>query len=103
MSFTREDIRASVERAGDAHWRALVRHHEDPYPRPAPTPGDICRAEAERLNDLGFAARADLVLKESRVHRVGEEVELVHVFSGSADGREVLTPPFRNYAPEGEP
>ena len=41
VSLTREDVRAAVERAGDAHWQALIRHHEDPYPRPAPTPGDV--------------------------------------------------------------
>ena len=28
MPFTREYLRASVERAGDAHWRALITYHE---------------------------------------------------------------------------
>jgi hypothetical protein len=100
MAFTREDLRASVERAGDEHWRALVRHHEEAYPRPTPTPGDICRAEAERLNQLGWADKAGATLKESQVRRVGEEVELVHLFR-AADGSELRTEPFRNYAPEG--
>jgi hypothetical protein len=97
MPLTREDVRGAVERAGDAHWQALIRHHEDPYPRPTPTPGDICRGEAERLNQLGYGDRADLTLAESRVTRVGEEVELVHLFRWT-DGSEVRTEPFRNYA-----
>jgi hypothetical protein len=98
MAFTREDLRASVERAGDEHWRALVAHHEEAYPRPTPTPGDICRAEAERLTQLGLSEREGLTLAESRVRRIGEEVELVHVFR-RADGSEQRTDPFRNYAP----
>ncbi len=98
MPLTREDVRASVERAGEAHWQALIRHHEDPYPRPTPTPGDICRAEAERLNSLGLG---DSKLRESRVTRVGEEVELVHLLI-QPNGLEQLIPPFRNYAPEPE-
>ncbi len=99
MSLTREAVRAAVERAGDQHWNALIKHHEDPYPRPTPTPGDICRAEAERLGRLGLADRADLVLRESRVTRVGEEVELVHIFTRNGGSGEVVTEPFRNYAP----
>ena len=54
MPFTRDDIRESVERAGDEHWDALRHHHEDAYPNPKPTPGDVCKAEAERLNQLGL-------------------------------------------------
>jgi len=100
MPFSREQLRASVEQAGDEHWRALIAHHEDPYPRPAPTPGDVCRAEAERLNGLGLADQPDLVLQESRVRRVGEEIELVHLFRRRSNGSEVLTAPYRNYAPE---
>lgn len=96
MLLTREDVRASVERAGDEHWQALIKHHEDPYPRPTPTPGDVCRAEAERLNELGLG---DLKLKESRVTRVGEEVELIHLFT-LPDGSEQHTDPYRNYAPD---
>jgi hypothetical protein len=82
VPLTREDVRAAVERAGDAHWQALIRHHEDPYPRPAPTPGDVCRAEAERLTALGLADQPGVTLKEARVTRRGEEVELVHLFAG---------------------
>ena len=102
MPFTREDIRAAVERAGETHWRALVVHHEDPYPRPTPTPGDICRGEAERLNALSLGSTPGLTLVETQVRRVGEEVELVHVYTlDSALGR-LQTDPFRNYAPDPE-
>ena len=102
MPFTREDLRASFERAGEDHWRALVTHHQDPYPRATPTPGDICRSEAERLAQLGLADRPDLDLLESRVRRVGEEVELIHVLR-QADGSELRTEPYRNYAPDPAP
>jgi hypothetical protein len=102
VSLTREAVRAAVERAGEAHWQALVRHHEDPYPRPAPTPGGICRAEAERLNQLGYGDRPDLSLVESRVTRVSEEVEFVHLFRRT-DGTEIRTDSFRNYAPDPSP
>jgi hypothetical protein len=99
VPFTRDDIRASIERAGDDQWRALIAHHEDPYPRPTPTPGDVCRAEAQRLNAMEWAGRPGLELVESRVSRVGDEVELVHRFRNRADGSELWTQPFRNYAP----
>ena len=99
MALTREDVRAAVERAGDEHWNALIRHHEDPYPRPTPTPGDICRGEAERLNGIVLPEHPGATLKETRVKRVGEEVELVHLFTAQ-DGSEFRTEPYRNYAPE---
>jgi hypothetical protein len=70
MAFTREQIRDSIERAGDAHWQALVRHHTDAYPESNPTPGDVCRAEAERLNALGLSNNPNLKLVESRVEQV---------------------------------
>ena len=54
MAFTREQIRESVERAGDAHWQALIRHHEDAYPASRPPPGEVARQEAERLNAMGL-------------------------------------------------
>src|SRR5207237_10096899 len=54
MPLTRDDIRESVERAGDEQWDALRHHHEDAYPNPKPTPGDVCKGEAERLNRLGL-------------------------------------------------
>lgn len=102
MPFTREDIRAAIERAGEDHWRALIAHHEEPYPRPTPTPGDVARAEATRLNALGLSDRSDLRLQESRVRRVGDSVELVHVFRRS-DGSELRLEPFLNYAPDPDP
>ncbi len=97
MAFTRDDIRDSVERAGDAHWDALRRHHEDAYPNPKPTPGDVCKAEAERLNQLGLSDAKDFELIETRVERAGEEVRLIHVFSYKPLGVRLLTEPFQNY------
>ena len=85
MALTRGDVRAAVERAGDEHWQALIKHHEDAYPESRPTPGDICRAEAERLNGLGLG---DLTLVETRVERTDSTVRLVHVFE---------TEPFEGY------
>ena len=76
MALTRDDIRDSVERAGDEHWGALRGHHEDAYPNPKPTPGDVCKGEAERLNQLGLGNAPDFELLETRVERVGEEVRL---------------------------
>ncbi len=88
MALTRSDVRAAVERAGDEHWQALIKHHEDAYPESRPTPGDICRAEAERLNELGLG---DLTLVETRVERTDSTVRLVHVFE---------TEPFEGYGGE---
>src|SRR5215211_6879813 len=67
MAYTRSQVREAVERAGDEHWQALIRHHEDAYPASRPTPGDVCRAEAERLNQLGLGDAGDLNLVETRV------------------------------------
>src|SRR5436190_24105435 len=67
MPFTRDDLRESVERAGDEHWDALRRHHEDAYPNPKPTPGDVCKGEAERLNQLGLGDAKEFELLETRV------------------------------------
>ena len=85
MALTRADVRAAVERAGDEHWQALIRHHEDAYPESRPTPGDVCRAEAERLNELGLG---DLTLVETQVERTDSTLRLVHVFR---------TEPFEGY------
>ena len=85
MAFTREHIRESIERAGDEHWEALVRHHTEVYPESNPTPGDVCRAEAERLNDLGLGENPDLALVESRVERVAPAVRIVSCFRGSRE------------------
>lgn len=97
MAFTRDDIRASVERAGDEHWNALRAHHEDAYPNPRPTPGDICKAEAERLNQLGLGDAKEFELVETRVERVGEEVRLIHVFKYRPLDVRLLTEPFQGY------
>jgi hypothetical protein len=97
MPFTREQIRESVERAGDEHWRALVQHHEDAYPASRPTPGDVCRAEAERLNSLGLADHPEIKLVESRVERVGSAVRITHVLEYGSQKARRLTEPFVNY------
>ena len=94
MPFTRSQIREAVERAGDEHWQALIRHHEDAYPESRPTPGDVCRAEAERLNELGLD---DLTLVETRVERTDSTVRIVHVFEFGPRGTRLLTEPFENY------
>lgn len=99
MPLTREDVRASVERAGDQHWRALIAHHEEAYPDPRPTPGDVCRAEAERLNQAGYGDSERWTLLESRVERVSPtEVSITHVFRSTTDGSTVTLPPLVNYS-----
>jgi len=99
MPFTREAIRDSVERAGDEHWRALVAHHEDAYPASRPTPGGVCRAEAERLNGLGLGGSADFELLQTRVERVGDaEVRLTHVFRYKPLNLTLLLDPFTDYS-----
>ena len=97
MPLTREDLRASVERAGDEHWRALVTHHEEAYPASRPTPGDVCRAEAERLNAEGYGDTARWELVESRVKRNGTTVTLTHRLRDRQANAAVDTPPFTNY------
>ena len=97
MAFSRQEIRESVERAGDEHWQALIDHHTDAYPQSPPTPGDVCRAEAERLNALGLGDNPDLELVESRVVRVEPAVRLTHVFEDRAKGTRFETEPFTGY------
>jgi hypothetical protein len=97
IAFTREQIRASIERAGDAHWQALIRHHTEAYPESRPTPGDVARAEAERLKALGLADNPDVELVESRVERVGPAVRITHVFEDRAQGSRFETEPFTGY------
>ena len=86
MAYTREQVREAVERAGDDHWQALIRHHEDAYPESRPTPGDVCRAEAERLNQLGLGDAQDLELVETRVERTDPTIRIIHVFEYRAKG-----------------
>ena len=87
MAFTREQLRESFERAGfEEHWQALNRHHTEAYPESNPTPGDVAKAEAARLNDLGLGDNPDLTLVESRVERVEPAVRITHVFEDQAKG-----------------
>lgn len=80
MKYTREAVREAVERAGDEHWQRLIQHHEDAYPASRPTPGDVCRAEAERLNELGLDRAEEFTLRETHVERVGDsELRIVHL------------------------
>ena len=98
MAYTRSQVREAVERAGDEHWQALISHHEDAYPESRPTPGDVCRAEAERLSRLDFAASEELTLVETRVERGDSTVRIVHVFEYGPEKARLLTEPFEGYA-----
>lgn len=97
MPLTREDVRAAIERAGDEHWRALVAHHEEAYPASRPTPGDVSRREAERLNGEGYGDAARWELVESRVRRDGDQVTLVHQLRDRSTGAVTETAPYTNY------
>jgi hypothetical protein len=97
MAFTREQIRESIERTGDAHWQALIEHHTDAYPESNPTPGQVAKAEAERLNALGLGDNPDLELVESRVERVEPAVRITHVFEDRAKGERFETDAFTGY------
>jgi len=95
--ITRGQVREAVERAGDEHWQALIGHHEDAYPESRPTPGDVCRAEAERLNQLGLGDGEQLALVETRVERTDSTVRLVHAFEYGPRRARLLTEPFEGY------
>lgn len=97
MPLTRDDIRDALDRAGEDQMQLLRKHHEDAYPKSRPTPGDVARAESERLNSMGLGDSADLKLVESRVERVGDEVRLVHVFEYQPLKVRLLTEPYTNY------
>jgi hypothetical protein len=97
MAYSRDQIREAVERAGDDHWQALIRHHEDAYPESRPTPGDICRAEAERLNQLGLDDAERFTLLETRVERTDGTVRIVHVLEDGLEKTRLLTEPFEGY------
>jgi hypothetical protein len=97
MAFTRQQLRESFERAGDEHWQALIRHHEDAYPESKPTPGDVAKAEAARLNELGLGDNPDLELVESRVERVDPAVRITHVLEDHAKGSRFETDPYTGY------
>jgi hypothetical protein len=97
VALTREKVREAVERAGDEHWQALIRFHEDAYPASRPTPGDICRAEAERLNQLGLGSDPSLTLVETRVERRDSTIRIVHTFEHKTTKERQSTEPFENY------
>lgn len=97
MPFTRERLRESVEAAGDEHWQALIRHHEDAYPASRPTPGDICKAEADRLNQMGLGDSSELTLRETRVQRLESTVRITHVFQHGKAKALLLTEAFEGY------
>jgi hypothetical protein len=97
MALGRSQVRESIERAGDSHWQALVQHHTDVYPDSNPTPGDVARAEADRLNALGLGDDANLRLVESRVERVGPAVRITHLFEERDTGTRFETEPFTGY------
>ena len=97
MGYTRAQIREAVERAGDEHWQALIRHHEDAYPASRPTPGDVCRAEADRLNQLGLGDAGELTLAETRVDRTDSAIRIVHLFEYGPHRVRLLTEPFEGY------
>ena len=98
MALSRDDLRASFERAGEEHWQRLRLHHEEAYPASRPTPGMICAAEAERLNDLGLGDPATVELLESHVQRVGDEVRITHRLRRKGTGEEFETEPYLGYA-----
>jgi len=98
MAYTRAQIREAVEQAPGEHWQALIGHHEDAYPESRPTPGDVCRAEAERLNELGLGDAEELTLVETRVERGESTIRLVHVFEYGPHKARLLTEPFEGYA-----
>ena len=98
MPLTREAVRAAIERAGEEQWRALVAHHEDAYPASRPTPGDVARAEAERLNAEGYGDGERWELLSTTVRRDGESrVTLVHRLRDRRSGQTVETAAYTNY------
>ena len=99
MAYSRDDVMDAVQRAGDEHMQHLRFHHEDAYPESRPTPGDVCRREAERLNEMGLGNASEFELLETRVDRVGtSEVRLTHVLQYKPIGLRLLTEPFTNYS-----
>src|SRR5438128_10141773 len=97
MPFMRKQSRVSVLRASDAHWKALLDDHEDAYPESRRTSGDVCKAEAERLNEMGLGGAKEFELVETRVERLGDNVRLTHVLSYKPLRLRLLTEPFTGY------
>jgi hypothetical protein len=97
MPLTRDDVRDAVFRAGDEHMQRLRTHHEDAYPESKPTPGDVCRNEADRLNQMGLGDAAEFELLETRVERVEKEVRITHVLRYKPLDVRLWTEPFIGY------
>jgi hypothetical protein len=57
----------------------------------------VCRAEAERLNELDLRASEELTLVETRVERADSAVRIVHVFEYGPQNARLLTEPFEGY------
>ena len=64
------------------------------------TPGDVCRAEAERLDQLGLGDAGDLTLVETRVERTDASIRIVHLFEYGSHKARLLTEPFEGYGSE---
>lgn len=97
MGYTRKTVQESVQRAGEDHWQALIDHHEHAYPESRPTPGDVCRGEADRLNELGMGDAKEFELLETRAERLGSQVRITHLLLYKPLGMRLLTEPFTGY------
>lgn len=97
MAYTRDDVRDAVNRAGEEQMQVLRKHHEDAYPESRPTPGDVCRAEAERLNAMGLGDADAFELVETRVERRDPKVCITHVLRYQSLDLRLLTEPFCGY------
>ena len=97
MAYTRDDVRDAVERGGDEQMQLLRKHHEDAYPESRPTPGDVCRAEAERLNTMGFGKASDFELVETRIEPAEPKVCITHVLRYTPLGVNLLTERYCGY------
>ena len=65
-----------------------------------PTPGDVCRTEAERLNQLGIGDAEELTLVETRVERTDSTILIGHLFEYGRQQVRLLTEPFEWYGNE---
>src|SRR3989449_9984789 len=71
-----------------------------PYTTLFRSPGDVCKGEAERLNQLGLGDAKEFELLETRVQRVGDEVRLTHVLKYKPLGVRLLTEPIQDRSEE---
>jgi len=58
----------------------------------------VCRAEAERLTQLGLGDAPDLKLLESRVERLERSLRITHLFGYGSQQTHLLTEPFEGYS-----